>query len=301
MTPLDPMAPAVEAPRPAAGELLQIDGPEFGRSFDRRPFMIRHRLAGHPLFALPRLLELAAALPEASVEYNGGEIPVSLAPELTPRNGLSAAETLRRIAECKSWMVLKYVESDPDYRRLLLQCLAEIARHSELLRPGMCMPQAFIFVSSPGSVTPYHMDPEHNFLLQVRGSKQVRLFDAGDRTLVSHEELERFHEGAHRNLKWRPECETRGQDFSLEPGFGLHFPVCAPHFVRNGADVSISFSITFRTPDKERDSLAHRFNGFLRSRGLRPAPIGTRPGRDVLKSLAFRVGARVHRQLRGKQ
>jgi len=27
--------------------------------------------------------------------------------------------------------------------------------------------EGFIFVSSPGSVTPHHMDPEHNFLLQI--------------------------------------------------------------------------------------------------------------------------------------
>jgi len=40
--------------------------------------------------------------------------------------------------------------------------------------------QAFIFVSSPEAVTPLHMDPEHNFLLQVRGLKTLHLFDPND-------------------------------------------------------------------------------------------------------------------------
>ena len=33
------------------------------------------------------------------------------------------------------------------------------------------MREAFIFISSPNTVTPYHMDPEYNFLLQIRGTK----------------------------------------------------------------------------------------------------------------------------------
>jgi hypothetical protein len=77
------------------------------------------------------LIRLSKTLPEADVEYNAGDIPINVTPDRTPRNGLSAAETIRRIAQCKSWMVLKYVEHDPDYRALLHQCLTEVARHSE--------------------------------------------------------------------------------------------------------------------------------------------------------------------------
>ena len=44
--------------------------------------------------------------------------------------------------------------------------------------------EGFIFVSSPGSVTPYHIDPERNFLLQVRGNKTMHMFDGSDRSLL---------------------------------------------------------------------------------------------------------------------
>ena len=63
--------------------------------------------------------------------------------------------------------------------------------------------EAFIFVSSPGAVTPFHIDPEWNFLLQVRGRKIIHVFPADDRSLVSEEELERFYSGGHRNLAFR--------------------------------------------------------------------------------------------------
>jgi len=250
---------------------------------------------GNPLFELPRLLRLAQTLPEADVEYNAGNIPVNQPPDSTPRTGLSAEETIRRIAQCKSWLVLKYVESDPDYRVLLHQCLAEVASHSEPIRPGMCLAQGFIFISSPGSVTPYHMDPEHNFLLQIRGSKRIRLFDGHDPTILSAEELEQHYGGAHRNLVFRDELETKGWTFDLKPGFGLHFPVTAPHYVKNGSEVSVSFSITFRTPDIARRGEAHNFNTFLRRAGMQPAPVGMHPWRDHLKSFTVRAGRRVNR------
>jgi hypothetical protein len=281
--------------------LLDIDAKTFGECFGRRPFLIGHELTNHPLFELSRLLKLCRGLPETNVEYNAGSIPVSVAPERTPGNGLSAEETIRRISDCKSWLVLKYVEQEPEYRALLNRCLAELARHSEPLRPGMCLGQGFIFISSPGSVTPYHMDPEHNFLLQIRGSKRIHLFDGRDRSIVSEEELEQFYCGGHRNLEYRNNCDRTGWTFDLSPGSGLHFPVTAPHFVRNGADISVSFSITFRTPDLEQRRVVHRCNAFLRRRGLRPAPAGTHPRHDSLKCLTYRVARRIQRLIGGSR
>ena len=278
-------------------DLLEIDRETFQACFDRRPFLIGHELTNHPLFEISRLLRLCRSLPETSVEYNAGNIPISVAPERTPGNGLSADETIRRIAECKSWLVLKYVEQEPEYRALLNRCLAEVARHSEPHRPGMRLTQGFIFISSPRSVTPYHMDPEHNFLMQIRGSKRVHLFDGRDRSIVSEEELERFYTGGHRNLEYRRNCERTGWTYDLSPGSGLHFPVTAPHYVKNGPEVSVSFSITFSTPDIERRSEVHKFNAYLRRCGLQPAPAGKYPWRDRLKSFNVRAGRKLQRLL----
>ncbi|MCS7044725.1 MAG: cupin domain-containing protein [Gemmataceae bacterium] len=280
--------------------LLSIDAAAFRENFNRRPFLIGHRLTSHPLFELPRLLELARTLPEANVEYNAGDIPVSLRPELTPRTGLSVEETVRRIEDCKSWMVLKYVEHDPEYRDLLHRCLAEIRVHSEPLVPGMMQAQGFIFLSSPQSVTPFHIDPEHNFLLQIRGTKRIHQFDARDRSIVTEEQLERFYEGAHRNLPFDEAWRSKAWVFDLQPGQGLHFPVTAPHFVENGPGVSVSFSVTFRTPDLEYRGLVYNVNSWLRRRGWRPTPVGVSPWRDRLKCFGYRLCRRLQRLLRRK-
>src|SRR6185503_6233667 len=160
--------------------LLRIDPDAFRAGFNKRPFVIGHELSGHPLFSLTRLVQLARRLPTDRVEHNPGDVPVTLDPERTPHSGLSIEETIRRIEVCRAWMVLKNVEQDPEYRPLLDACLDEIGVHSELLAPGMRIREGFIFISSPGAVTPYHMDPEHNFLLQIRGAKTVHMFDGND-------------------------------------------------------------------------------------------------------------------------
>ncbi|MBC8008049.1 MAG: hypothetical protein H7X76_08400 [Prolixibacteraceae bacterium] len=69
----------------------------------------------------------------------------------------------------------------------------------------------------------------------------------------------------------------------------------APHYVKNGPEVSVSFSITFRTPDIERRSDVHNFNAFMRRGGLQPAIAGKHPWRDRLKSFNVRVGRKLHR------
>lgn len=129
----------------------------------------------------------------------------------------------------------------------------------------------------------------YNFLLQIRGSKRIHQFDPRDRTIVTEKDLERFYGGAHRNMTFREEFRAKAWVFELQPGQGLYFPVTAPHFVENGSSVSVSFSITFRTPDLEQRSIVHNVNAYLRGRGWRPKPAGQHPWRDRLKATSYRL------------
>ncbi len=280
--------------------LTDLDQHTFTTQFNRAPFMIGHHLADHRLFNLARLIELSQFLPEKSVEYNSGELPVSQDPTLTPRNGLSIADTIARIEQCSSWMVLKNVEQDPEYRDVLYDCLDEMKPLVDRVAPGMRVRQAFIFISSAGSVTPFHIDPENNFLLQIRGSKRVQLFDAEDRMVMTEEQLEKFFTGAHRNMPYLPEFESRGAWYELNPGDGLHFPVAAPHWVKNGSEVSISFSITFQTDSSQRRQSLHRWNNSLRRIGLTPRSVGRSECVDAIKFAAIRCG-RLAKKLIGRQ
>jgi hypothetical protein len=265
----------------AGGSLLQLDAEQFRADFGRRPFLIRHRLQEQALFALPRIVELSQKLPEPFVEYNAGKVPVSLDPHRTPRNGLSIEETIRRIEDCGSWIGLRYVNLDKDYCDLMDRGIDEIEQVLGPLSPGIWGRAGFLFISSPSSVTPFHVDPEYNFLLQVRGHKTVHLFDCADRAIVSEEDLEGLAAGKHRNLVFKDEYQAKAYTFHLKPGDGLHFPYTWPHWVENGAEVSISYSITFQTRRQERRNALYNINHQLRKRGLRPRPVGGSRLRDT--------------------
>lgn len=269
---------------------LQISESVFRENFDHAPFLIEHNLVTHPLFQLSKLIELSQRLPDRFVEYNAGNVPISLDPSKTPRTGLSIEETIRRIEEHNSWLVLKNVEQDPEYRELLDQCLDEVMVFSESIRPGMTKREGFIFISSVGAITPLHIDPEHNFLLHIRGDKEVTQFDRKNREVLSEQSIEQFYLGGHRNLKYKDEFAKAARVFKLAPGQGLHFPINAPHWVKVGnTGYSISFSITFRSAEANRRECIYRVNGKMREKGISPTPYGDSPLVDTIKYLPYQV------------
>jgi Cupin-like domain len=281
--------PARAAP---AQDWIRLDGSQIAM-FDERGFQFQHRLHDHPLLQLSRIVELARALPEDSVEYNAGTLAVNQDPSSTPRNGLSVEDTLLRIESCKSWMVLKGVQQDPAYAALLDECLDPLA---PLLRdrfPGMMMQRAFIFVSSPGATTPYHVDFEHNFLLQIRGQKFFKVFGPQDRTVLPEIARERMVSGGHRNLTYRDEFAGREHAFELLPGDGVHVPLSSPHWVRVGAEASVSFSVTFQTRPSVKTIALHQANHQLREMGLTPTPVGQSPTMDTIKYNAMRIARKL--------
>jgi len=286
----------------SAASHLDFDPDELITNLDREPFPIRHRLADHPLFELGRLRDLCASMPREHIEYNAAEVPLSQAddPNAVERTGLSPEETIERIEEVPSWIVLKYVDRSPEYGALLEECLGELAPLSETLLPGMGRPESFIFVSSRGAVTPFHIDPEVNFLLQIRGKKSITVFSPSDRGVVSCAQLEGFYAGAHRNLPFPEDHRGGGTTFPLEPGRGVHVPVTAPHWVKvpsveEGGGVSVSYSITYRTRESTRRAAVFAFNHRLRGLGIVPTPYGRARTRDSVKYQLMRVGGRLRR------
>jgi hypothetical protein len=269
----------------------------FRALYPERPGRIAHGLAGHPAFALDALVDLATRLDPAQVEYNRGDLPVGVDPRADVANGLDIADTIRSIENNGSWMVLKFVERDPVYRALLEETLGELRAIVDPTTGPMLKMEGFIFVSSPGSMTPFHFDPEHNLLLQLRGTKTMTVFPADDPAIAGPVEHETFHMGGHRNLPWQDAFLAKGVAVDLDPGQAVHVPVKAPHFVRNGPATSISFSITWRSEWSYREAGAHGMNALLRRAGVNPAMPARFPAQNHAKSLAYRAIGRVRGML----
>ena len=56
--------------------ILDGDAQLFREKFDRASFEFAHHLAEHPLFEVPRLLELSRCLPDSDIYFNAGDIRV---------------------------------------------------------------------------------------------------------------------------------------------------------------------------------------------------------------------------------
>lgn len=264
--------------------LLAVDQETLVRSFGRAPFAVRHSLVDHPLLQLGAIAELAESLSAGQVEHNLGQVPELLPDGEAPRADLSAGEIVRTIETNGCWMVLKRIESDERYRSLLERSLDEIIPHVAQTEGGATRKEGFIFLSAPNSTTPVHIDPEHNLLLQIRGTKKMTV-GSFPSAKAEVSELERYYGGGHRNLDGFPAAT---QEFALGPGDGVYVPVHAPHWVKNGAAVSISLSITFYTRRTELLSDLHAVNARLRRLRLSPGLPGQRPARDRAKVRAWR-------------
>jgi hypothetical protein len=265
----------------------------FAENYPEVPHRLHHKLHDHPLLTIQSLAQLGEQLPAASVEYNKGDLPVGIDPALVPANGLSIGDTIRHAETSKSWAVLKNIEQVSAYENLLIGLLTELRPHIEQKTGQMMRPQGFIFVSSPDAVTPYHFDPEHNILLQLRGTKVMTQFPAGDARFAPDETHEGYHIGGHRNLVWRDELAPGGTPWPLAPGEALFVPVMAPHHVRNGPEVSISLSITWRSEWSFAEADARAWNGVLRRWGMSPRAPGRYPAQNKAKSYAWRVLAKL--------
>jgi hypothetical protein len=270
--------------------LLEIDADGFDEHFGKRPYAVRHQLVSHPLLTVERVAQLAEALPESSVEHNLGTVDKLVPSGEAPRLDATPGEIARGIATNGCWMVLKNIEQDPAYRALLDETLDEVRQWSDL-EGGQTLREGFVFLTAPNSITPAHVDPEHNFLLQIRGDKVMHTGDfPSDETRI--QTLEAFYSGAHRNIDWEPTAQT---PFPLEPGDGVYVPVAVPHWVTSGPEVSVSLSITFRTPATERAARLWAANNRLRKLKLAPKAPGTSERADRVKDTAVRALSKLRR------
>ncbi len=260
----------------------------FGAHYPEHPHQLRHALDRHPLLEIEALAALAEQLTPASVEYNRGDLPIGVdgKPGTT---GLSIGETIRCIAASNSWAVLKNVEGVPAYNALLKGLLSELSGEISATTGEILMPQAYIFISSPNAITPYHFDPEHNILLQVRGSKTMTQFPAGDTRFAPDQSHEAYHTGGPRELRWENRFQRHGKAFHLGAGDAVYVPVMAPHYVRNGQESSVSLSVTWRSEWSYAEKDARAFNYILRQFGHTPKAPSRWPAHNRGKAFAFRV------------
>ncbi len=257
-----------------------------------RPMTFAHGLMGHPLMNLDAFAALALRRPPGRVRvYNadtvtaGEDIETVAEKHAAPR---SLEEMVRSIEENKTYLFIQNVETDPIYGPLVRELLEEVKTTLRAHGQRMVRGWAWVFISAPNTVTPYHRDHEQTCLFQLQGKKVVRVWDPADRDVCSDEENEHFHANwSLGKTRLNPDYESRAKALEIEPGRALFIPFSAPHWVQNGPTTSVSFSVTFATDTTDAVENAYKLNSRLRGLGLRPRPVGESKVRDVVKGRAW--------------
>ncbi|VTZ27770.1 conserved hypothetical protein [Methylocella tundrae] len=253
---------------------------ECRQALHKKAFAVHHPLAGHPLFSIEALTAAAerAAKRSGDLYADVGDLSLTDKWGSVPAPTMPIPEIIERIETAGAWVVLKHVEVDPAYKRLLDEYEAfvrEIAgpEGSKLLTNA----EMLVFITSPNRKTPYHFDAEVNFLVQITGSKNLWVCDPNDRSVTTEEEIEQYYGVSISAGTYKPHAEEVARQFTLHPGDAVHIPTHGAHWVQNHNEVSVSLSLNMEFPNWLQADV-YRANHYLRRLGLSPRS----PGQSIV-------------------
>jgi hypothetical protein len=264
---------------------------EFATDFNRAPFQLSHNLADHPLFEIPRLTELAKQMwvqGGGNVTFHVGEKPIDERWDNVKRQRLSILDAIAEIETSGSWILIKSIQNVPEYDAVLKKGMEELKELiGEHVDEEIAWLDAYLFIASPHAVTPYHIDAESTFLMQIHGEKDYNLIDPNDRSILTEEEIEGYYVGDLSAATFKEECQGKAFVVHMAPGVGLHQPARSPHWVKNGDDFSVTLSFLFLTHEYAKQARIYQANHYLRKLGMSPTQPGRSAMRDGVKKLVF--------------
>jgi hypothetical protein len=274
-------------------DLLLFDDELARTSLDREPFPFRHDLSGLDLFSFDALTALAhkySSHPQdyflhtnaPSPEINFYDVPVD-------KHG--PGEAMQALDQRACRVLLKRPENhDPRFRDLLTCLFEQVAKlRGAFRRDKIARLEGAILISSAATTTPFHFDPEIGFFSQITGEKIYHVFSPSS---VSEPDLESFYRLGILNIGQvdLAACDpAREHIYRLTPGNGFHQPQNAPHWVKTGNSLSVSYTFAIETESMRAANRARAFNHYLRKLRLAPAPVGANPGVDWIKAKTMRV------------
>jgi hypothetical protein len=263
----------------------------FDDAFPGRSLGFTHDLHLDDRLTLAAVADLADRLPRRSVIADTAAQPLLVPQGGPPRGALERpGDVIRDLQNANAWLTLLNVEDDPGMAELMNTYLDQLesgmsAKQGK--RVKMRKRVAFVFVSSPNSVTPVHFDIEHSLLMQVSGQKTVSVGRFESDAARRHE-FDRYWDGSHGRIETlQPEVAA----YTMTPGRGVYIPPGTPHWVHNGPAISLSVTLTYFTAATVRENRVEDFNSHLRRRHMKPREPGRSAAVDTAKSYVMGVWA----------
>lgn len=282
---------------------IDLSNERYLEKYNKNAFLFSHNLVAHSLLQLSSLQDLVLRLPQHQIFYNSGKInnteDLDLAHKLH-KTGLTLKETIQNIDNSGSFIMVRSPELDKEYKPLFQELLGDIVEFTKNIDANISNATLYLFIASPESVTPFHIDRYSTFLFQLQGTKDVYVWEPWNRDLITDMEIESyFARTSERGPSLKPGYENKSTAYTISPGQGVHIPFVAPHWVKNGLDASVSLSIIFNSSTTTKLADALLFNNKLRNIfGLNPTPVNSSPWKDSMKSIGYKGIKNVRRLLK---
>ncbi|MAJ59707.1 MAG: hypothetical protein CBC48_06785 [bacterium TMED88] len=252
---------------------------------------IGHDFSDHPLLQAEALRALAKRLEQGQTEKvkfidPNAEAGSDFILGTRPPPGRSIDDLFDNLSAPGSWLAIYEARTDPEYGPLIDEVIAAGAPLLGAESRTIFDSDAYIFISAPPSLTPFHIDRENNFFLQIRGRKQFSAWDPNDRETVPESAVEGWIvRGSLAGVKWRDDHVRRAVVHEeLGPGQGLFMPSTSAHMSRTRTRsesesgepglVSISIGVVYYTAHTKRHAVIYALNSLLRKLKWKPQPPG---------------------------
>ncbi len=265
---------------------------------DRSSFGLNHTLADHQALSIENLAKVAAELPTENVLYSKAltELNINFDKALYKDKAPDFTKVVETIRISNSYIAIKSPELHPSFKDLYSDLIGDLSELMQANGSGVnpIEPTLWLFIASPGAVTPFHFDRFSNVVMQIRGSKEFAVFPPGVEEVISQKVTEAYMDWTPVDIPWT-ECRDKyALKYNFKVGEAIHIPFTSGHYVKNGTeDISISLSIFFHTDETLKLSKAMKFNNHIRRFGFSPKPISMETPLLTVKAGLFPVTDRV--------
>ena len=263
------------------------------RKLDCNPFKFNHNLADHPSLKIENLSKIIAEMPSEKVMFskNLNNLNKNFDNALNyDKKNLDLNEVIKAILISNSYIAVRNLEIHESFKNIFNSLISEV---SVLLRANKTgdrpiQPTLWLFIASPNVVTPLHFDRTSNFIMQIRGSKELAVFSPKNYDIFSRIETEAYMDRTGDLTSWSEEIDHHAKKFNFKSGEAVHIPFTSGHYVKNGSeDISITLSFFFHSDETLCWSEAMIMNHRLRRVGIQTRAVGQSIVVDSLKSRFF--------------
>ncbi|WP_146171174.1 hypothetical protein, partial [Saccharospirillum sp. MSK14-1] len=175
-------------------------GKENNKLFNQQSFKFKHNLSTESELQLGELKKLILRLPEEQVYASSSKVKITANLDNAHKDhGINMAlETaMDEFETSDSFVMVRSPEVDNKLSKVFGEVKAEIDQFAKLLRTDITDSTLYLFLASPKSITPYHIDRYSTFLFQLQGEKNVSTWAPWNKNMIDDVELEKFFAKSH--------------------------------------------------------------------------------------------------------